>query len=74
MVNIADKTIKPIIFQEGDLVLKKILPYKEDPYGKFSPNYEGPYVVTEVLTTGALQLSNVDGVSPHKLVDSDSVK
>lgn len=39
-----DKKGKPRIFQEGDLVLRKILLFKEDPYGKFRPNFEIPYV------------------------------
>lgn len=69
-----NKKVKPRVFQEGDLVLKKVLPFKEDPRGKFKPNYEGPFTVTKVLTGGALQISHVDGNSPHELVNSDSVK
>lgn len=69
-----DKKVKPRIFQEGDLVLKNSLLFKEDPQGKFKPNYEGPYVITKVLAAGALQLSNVDGDSSHELVNFDSVK
>lgn len=43
-----DKKV-PRIFREGDLVMKKILPFRKDPHGKFKPNIEGPYVVTRVL-------------------------
>lgn len=53
-----DKKVKPRIFQECDLVLKKILPFEEDLCGEFKPNYEGPFAVTKALTTGALQISN----------------
>lgn len=48
--------------KEGDLVLKKILPFKDDPLGNFKPNYEGPYLVSEVLSGGALFLSEMDDV------------
>ena len=40
-----DKKVKPRVFREGDLVLKKILSFKPDSRGKWTPNYEGPYVV-----------------------------
>lgn len=36
-----DKKVKPRVFQEGGLVLKMILPFREDPRDKFKPNYEG---------------------------------
>lgn len=49
-----DKKVKPRIFRKGDLVMKKIVPFKEDPLGKFWPNYEGPYVLTKVLSDSAL--------------------
>lgn len=45
-----DKKVKPRIFQDGGLFFKKILPFREDP----RPNYEGPYVLLEVLLGGAL--------------------
>lgn len=48
------KKVKPKTFQEGDLVLNNILPFKKDLRGKFKPNYEGPFVVTKVLTDGTL--------------------
>ncbi|WJX28344.1 hypothetical protein P8452_17080 [Trifolium repens] len=37
-----DKKVRPREFQEGDLVLKKILPIHKDSRGKWTPNYEGP--------------------------------
>lgn len=67
-----DMKLKPRIFQEGYLVSKNILPFKESPRSKFKPNYKSPYVVTKVLTTGALE--SIDGDSPHKLVNFGSVK
>ena len=40
-----DKKVHSRVFKEGDLVLKKILLPHLDSRGKWTPNYEGPYVV-----------------------------
>ncbi|RDX88894.1 hypothetical protein CR513_29437, partial [Mucuna pruriens] len=40
-----DKRVKPRVFKEGDLVLKKILPNSKDSRGKWTPKYEGSYMV-----------------------------
>ena len=40
-----DKKVKLQIFEEGDLMFKRILPIQHDKRGKWVPNYEGPYVV-----------------------------
>lgn len=40
-----DKKVCPREFQEGDLVLKKMLSFQSDTRGKWTPNYEGMYVV-----------------------------
>lgn len=68
-----DKTVKPKVSRAGDLVIKKILHFKED-HGKFSPNFEGHYVITKFLPNGTLHLSSMDGDSPHKLINFDLVK
>ncbi|RDX75793.1 hypothetical protein CR513_44296, partial [Mucuna pruriens] len=40
-----DRKVRPHRFKKGDLVLRKILPNAKDPRGKWTPNYEGPYIV-----------------------------
>ncbi|KAI5429854.1 hypothetical protein KIW84_034440 [Lathyrus oleraceus] len=37
-----DKKVKPRVFREGNLVLKKVLSFAPDSRGKWTPNYEGP--------------------------------
>ena len=74
MARAFNKRVKPQSFQEGDLVLKKVLPNVQDHRGKFTPNYEGPYVVKKVLTGGALRLSLMDGPDLRDPVNSDVVK
>jgi len=61
-------------FHEGDLVLKKILPIQKDHRGKWTPNYEGPYVVKKTFSSGALILIRMDGEELPLPVNSDAVK
>ena len=74
MARAFNKKVRPRDFKEGDLVLRKVLPNIQDPRGKFTPNYEGPYVVKKVLTGGALILSHMDGPDLKDPVNSDAVK
>ena len=43
--NAFDKKVRPRMFDQGDLVLKKISHAVKDNRGKWAPNYEGPFVV-----------------------------
>ncbi|TYJ97696.1 RNA-directed DNA polymerase (Reverse transcriptase), Ribonuclease H [Cucumis melo var. makuwa] len=36
-------------FREGDLVLKRILPFQKDHRGKLTPNYEGSFIVKKAF-------------------------
>ena len=45
MIRAHDKNIWPRQFQERELVLKQIPQNRQDPHGKWSPNWEGPYIV-----------------------------
>ena len=69
-----DKKIRPRLLEEGDLVLRKILPIHKDPHAKWTPNYEGPYVVKSVFSGKALMLTTMNGTDLPRLVNSDSVK
>lgn len=69
-----NKKVKPMNFNEGDLVLKKILSLKEDLHGKFKHHYEGPYLVNKLLAGGALILLETDGDVLPEPFNFDSVK
>ena len=69
-----DKKVRPREFKEGDLVLKKILQVHKDSRGKWTPNYEGPYVVKRAYSGGALFLTTMDGEELIHPVNSDAVK
>ncbi|RDX70910.1 hypothetical protein CR513_49796, partial [Mucuna pruriens] len=56
-----DKKVRPCQFKEGGLVLKRILPNARDSRGKWTPNYEGPYVFKCAFFGGALILVDQKG-------------
>ena len=55
-------------------MLKKILPIHSDPRGKWTPNYDGPYVVKKAFSGGALVLTNMDGDELPHPVNAEAVK
>ncbi|XP_024636230.1 uncharacterized protein [Medicago truncatula] len=68
------KKVRPREFMEGDLVLKKILSFQPDSRGKWTPNYEGAYVVKRAFSGGALTLATMDGDEIPRPVNTDAVK
>ncbi|GKV29594.1 hypothetical protein SLEP1_g38503 [Rubroshorea leprosula] len=58
-----NKQVKSKSLAEGDLVWKVILPPgKKDPrFGKWFPNWEGPFRIPEVLREGAYWLESLNG-------------
>ena len=69
-----NKRMKPRTFKPGDLVLRKIVHIYPDPRGKWTPNYQGPFIVKQAFSGGALILTDVDGNTIREPVNSDAVK
>jgi len=69
-----DKKVRPREFHVGDLVVKKIMPNQKDHRGKWTPNYEGPYVVKRAFSREALILTKMDREELPLPVNSDAVK
>jgi hypothetical protein len=69
-----DKKVRSRMFREGDLVLKKILSFKPDSRGKWTPNNEGLYVVKRSFSGGALILTTMDGEEFTRPVNADAVE
>ena len=69
-----DRRVRPRVYHVGDMVLKKILPPQNDRRGKWTPNYEGPFVVKKVFSRGALLLTTMDGEDFPSPVNTDAVK
>uniref|UniRef100_A0A2N9IX95 Uncharacterized protein n=1 Tax=Fagus sylvatica TaxID=28930 RepID=A0A2N9IX95_FAGSY len=58
-----NKNIRPRSFQQGDLVLRKVLGNTKNPTdGKLGPNWEGPYRVRFVTGTGAYHLEDLNSL------------
>jgi hypothetical protein len=57
-----DKKVKGKEFAEGDLVWKLILPIgsREPKYGKWSPNWEGPYRISQCVPGNAYLLETLE--------------
>ncbi|XP_070057186.1 uncharacterized protein [Nicotiana tomentosiformis] len=74
MAGAFNKKVRPRQFKPGQLVLKRIFPHQDEAKGKFSPNWQGPYMVHQVLTGGALILAEMDGEIWPKPMNSNAVK
>ena len=69
-----DKRVRPQSYKPGDLVSKRVILPQSDPRGKWTPVYEGPFVVQKVFSGGAMMLATMDGEDfPHP-VNADVVK
>jgi len=58
-----NKKVVPKTFSEGELVWKLILPIgtRDNKFGKWSPNWEGPFQIYKVVSKGAYMLQGLDG-------------
>ena len=58
-----NKKVKLKSFQVGDLVWKTILPLgmKSNKFGKWSPNWEGPYKIIKVVSGNSYMMEAVQG-------------
>ena len=54
------KRVKSKIFEIGQLVSKLIFPHQDEYKGEFTPNCQGYYMVHNVLSGGALVLSEMN--------------
>jgi hypothetical protein len=60
-----NKRVKEKLFHVGDLVWKTILPIrsKSNKFGKWSPNWEWPYRIEEVIPRNSYMVQSVQGTS-----------
>nr|CAD40002.3 OSJNBb0052B05.5 [Oryza sativa Japonica Group]CAE75887.1 B1234D02.11 [Oryza sativa Japonica Group] len=58
-----NKKVVPKTFSEGELVWKLILPIgtRDNKFGKWSPNWEGPFQIHKVVSKEAYMLQGLDG-------------
>ncbi|CAN6712141.1 unnamed protein product [Malus baccata var. baccata] len=58
-----NKRVKEKSFKEGDLVWKTVLPLGAQlrGFGKWSPTWEGPFIISQVLDKGGYYLADLEG-------------
>jgi hypothetical protein len=66
--------VRPMVFQEGDLVLRKILPLLGKNQRKWAPNYESIYRVKKASLGELCCVTRMDGGDLPRPVNSDFVK
>ena len=49
MIKAFNKKVRRQTYQVGDLVIKRIILSQSDPRGKWTPTYEGPFVIKQHL-------------------------
>ena len=74
MIRAFNKKVKPQEYQVGDLVIKCIILPQSDPRGKWTPTYEGPFVIKSIFFGGAMILTTMDGDDLPYPVNADIVK
>ena len=71
LANSYNRWVKPRVFWPGDLVLRKVFENTADPtVGKFQPNWEGPYVVTQTGEAGSYAIDKTDGAPVPRMWNS----
>jgi hypothetical protein len=71
-----NKRVKEKLFQVGDLVWKTILPVgiKSNKFGMWSPNWEGPYRIEEVIPINSYMVQSVQGTSLPRVLNEKYLK
>jgi hypothetical protein len=71
-----NKKVKAKSFQVGDLVWKTILPLrsKDRKFGKWSPSWEGPYKITQVISGNTYLLQTLQGKDLPKVLNGRFLK
>ena len=74
MIKAFNKKVKHQLYQAGDLVIKRIILPQGDPRGKWTPTYEGPFVIKKIFSGRAMMLTTMDGEDFSHPVNADIVK
>ena len=74
MIKAFNKKVRHEEYQVGDLVIKHIILPQGDPRGKNTPTYEGPFMVKNIFSGGAIILTTMDGDDLPHPVNADIVK
>ncbi|XP_047313953.1 uncharacterized protein LOC124917607 [Impatiens glandulifera] len=73
MARAFNKKVKPRHLVVGDLVLRKTREL-QDPRGKFQPPWEGPFIIKQIFSGGAVRLATLDGDECSSPFNLDTLK
>ena len=73
MIKAFNKKVRRQVYQVGDLVTKRIILPQSDPRGKWTPTYEGPFMIKIIFSGGTTDTFMEDEDFPHP-VNADIVK
>ena len=74
MIKAFNKKVRRQEYQVGDLVIKRIILPQGDPRGKWTPIYEGPFVIEIFFSGGAMILTTMDNDDLPHPVNANIVK
>ena len=74
MIKAFNKKVRRHVYQVGDLVIKRIILPQSDPRGKWTPTYEGPFVIKSIFSGGAMILTTMDDNDLPHPANADIVK
>ena len=74
MIKAFNKKFRRQVYQVDDIVIKRIILPQGDPKGKWTPTYEGPFVIKSIFSSGAMILTTMDGDDLHHPVNANIVK
>ena len=74
MIKAFNKKVRRQVYQVRDLVIKHIILPQSDPRGKWTPIYEGPFVIKNIFSGGTMILTTMDGEDFSHPVNIDIVK
>ena len=74
MIKAFNKKVRRQEYQVGNLMIKRIILSQGNTRGKWTPTYEGPFVVKNIFSGGAMILTTMDGDNLPHPVNADIVK
>ena len=74
MIKAFNNKVRHQVYQVGDLVIKRIILPQSDPRGKWTPTYEGSFVIKNIFSGGAMILTTMDGDDMSHPANADIVK
>ena len=74
MIKAFNKKVRRQVYQVGDLVIKRIILPQSDPRDKWTPIYEGPFVIRNIFSSGTMILTTMDDDDLPHPANADIVK